>query len=207
MANEYETLVNLKLAMGITDAVDDVLLQKALTTASRGIDDKCGFPARRFYLDVAASARVYTPRGRIVATDDGEMFDVDDIGSLTGLVVETGSGTTFTTVAATDYETQPDNAIATGRPITALLRASGAWGGTTGSRVRVTAKWGWPAIPDEVIQATLIQAERLFKRKDSPEGVLGSAEWGAVTNLARVDPDVAELLSRGGLIRRPRGFA
>jgi hypothetical protein len=62
-------------------------------------------------------------------------------------------------------------------------------------RVRVTAKWGWPAVPDTVVQATLIQASRLYRRKDSPEGVLGSAEWGTV-RLGRVDPDVYALIQQ-----------
>jgi hypothetical protein len=42
-------------------------------------------------------------------------------------------------------------------------------------------------------EATLIQALRLYKRKDSPEGVLGSAEWGTV-RVSRLDPDVAKLV-------------
>jgi hypothetical protein len=36
---------------------------------------------------------------------------------------------------------------------------------------------------------------RLYKRKDSPEGVLGTAEWGGPVRLSRVDPDVAALLT------------
>jgi hypothetical protein len=43
------------------------------------------------------------------------------------------------------------------------------------------------------VQATLIQAARLYRRKDSPEGVTGSAEWGVV-RLPRIDPDVSALI-------------
>ena len=50
-------------------------------------------------------------------------------------------------------------------------------------------------MPAQVAQATLIQAARLYKRRESPEGVLGNAEWGSI-RLSRVDPDVAALLSR-----------
>jgi hypothetical protein len=50
-------------------------------------------------------------------------------------------------------------------------------------------------IPDEVTEATLIQASRLYKRKDSPEGITGSAELGVV-RLGRTDPDVYELTKR-----------
>ena len=43
--------------------------------------------------------------------------------------------------------------------------------------------------------ATLIQAARLFKRKESPEGVLGGNDFGIVRVGTRVDPDVEMLLA------------
>jgi hypothetical protein len=61
-------------------------------------------------------------------------------------------------------------------------------------RVRVTARWGWPSVPDGVAQAAALLAARLYRRKDSPEGVLGSSEWGAV-RVARFDPDVEGLIA------------
>jgi hypothetical protein len=192
MANEYVTSATLKLALGITDTARDELLDQARAAASRNIDRATG---RRFYLDGSATARTFTPRGRIVATPDGSLLLVDDIGSTTGLVVEVGAGTSYTTVTSSDYETQPDNALTRGEPITGLLRGIGAyWALARNSRIRITAKWGWPAVPDEVAQAALIQATRYYRRKDSPEGVTGSADWGGI-RLSRVDPDVKDLIS------------
>ncbi|WP_432135151.1 phage head-tail connector protein [Streptomyces sp. bgisy154] len=189
MANEYGTLAALKSRLGVEsdDTSRDTLLNSALASASRSIDKTCG---RRFWLDSSAVQRTLNPRGRIVREDDGDLFLVDDIGSITGLVVETGSGVSWTTV--TDYETSPDNALADGRPITGLLRTLGTWGIAT-TRLRVTAQFGWPAVPDDITEAALIQATRLYKRKDSPEGIIGSAEWG-VRNLSRRDPDVWALI-------------
>lgn len=189
MANEYASLATLKLALGIEpgDITRDDLLNQALAAASRSIDKTAG---RRFFLDATASARTYNPRGRVVRDGFEERLLTDDIGTDVGLVVETGSGGSFT--AVTGFETSPDNALARGRPITALLRTSGTWAAGT-ARVRVTARWGWPAVPDEVVEATKIQASRLYKRKDSPEGVTGSAEWGVV-RLSRTDPDVWALV-------------
>ena len=57
----------------------------------------------------------------------------------------------------------------------------------------MTAQFGWPAVPDDIHEAALILASRLYKRKDSPEGIIGSAEWG-VRNLSRRDPDVWNLI-------------
>ncbi|MBW8087758.1 phage gp6-like head-tail connector protein [Streptomyces hygroscopicus subsp. hygroscopicus] len=187
MAQDYTDLATLKLALNATDSTRDDLLNMAIAAASRGIDRNTG---RRFWLDATASVRTYNPQGRTVCGDSGELLIVDDIGSATGLAVAIGSvGTDYETV--TDYETQPDNALARGEPITGLLRPAGTWGRGV-ARVRITALWGWPAVPDEIAQATAIQALRLYKRKDSPEGILGSAEWGAV-RMGRVDPDVYEL--------------
>jgi hypothetical protein len=190
MANEYAALALFKTYLGITDSGRDDLLNAALAAASRGIDDACG---QRFYLDGSASQRTYNPARRICSDASGSLLLTDPIGSTTGLVVEVGSGDSW--AAVTDYETSPDNAITNGRPITGLLRSSSLWtwsySGRT--RVRVTARWGWPAVPDAITTATLIQASRLYKRKDSPEGVLGSAEWGAV-RLSRRDPDVWNLI-------------
>ncbi|WP_425244848.1 phage gp6-like head-tail connector protein [Streptomyces sp. NEAU-NA10] len=189
MANEYVTLEELKAQFDIEagDTSRDSLLNRARASASRSIDKTTG---RRFWLDAAPVQRVFNSRGRIVREADGDLFLVDDIGSADGLVVETGSGTSWTAVSG--YETHPDNALADGKPITGLLRVLGTWGTSTG-RLRVTARFGWPAVPDDIHEAALIQASRLFKRKDSPEGIIGSAEWG-VRNLSRRDPDVWALI-------------
>lgn len=188
MANEYTDLASLKLALNTTDATRDDLLAAAMAAASRGIDKNCG---RRFYLDAVASSRTYNPEFRTVSQGAGELLIVDDIGTETGLVVSTGTvGGTYEPI--TDYETVPENAAAQGLPITGLLRHSGIWGTSGRTRVQIAAKWGWPAVPEEITQATIIQALRLYKRKDSPEGILGSADWGVV-RMGRVDPDVAEL--------------
>lgn len=186
-ANSYATLALLKDALKITDTGRDDLLNQALASASRQVDAHTG---RRFYADSSASARTWPTRGRTVRRADGELLLVDDVSSLTGLVVEIGDGTTWSAVTA--YFTEPDNALVRGEAITALRYDLGYW--STCRRVRVTARWGWPAVPEPVVQATLIQAARLFRRKDSPEGVTGSAEWGLV-RVSRVDPDVQALLA------------
>jgi len=189
MANEYGDLVTLKAKLNIesSDTTRDALLTKALAAASRGIDKACG---RRFWLDAAPVQRTFRLSGRVVCEGDGDVLLVDDIGSVTGLVVESGSGGSYSTV--TGYETTPDNALLDGQPITGLLKVNGTWGSAT-SRARITARFGWPSVPDDIAEAALIQAARLYKRKDSPEGVTGSAEWGVV-RLSRRDPDVWALI-------------
>lgn len=48
-------------------------------------------------------------------------------------------------------------------------------------------------VPAAIKLATLIQATRLMKRRDSPEGALGFADVGVI-RLSGKDPDVAALL-------------
>lgn len=191
MADSYGSVDTLKTQLNIepTDTTRDGLLTRALAAASRGIDRACG-RGRRFYLDPAPVAREFNPHGRIVCRDDGELLLVDDIGSAAGLVVETGRAGSWTPV--TGYETSPDNALLDGQAITGLLLTSGSWGTALG-RVRITAQFGWPAVPDDITEAALLQAARLYRRKDSPEGITGSAEWGVV-RLSRRDPDVWNLI-------------
>lgn len=182
MAASYADVEQLKawLTIPVSDNTRDTALTAALDSASRYIDEHCG---RRFYLDAEASARTYVADLSPART----AILVDDIGALDGLAVETGG------TALTGYRTFPSDAIVQEYPIIALV-ADGGWSAKGTRTVTVTARWGWPTIPGPVVQAALIQAARLWKRKDSPEGVIGSADWGAIRT-SRVDPDVMALLS------------
>lgn len=189
MANEYADLAALKLRLSIEtgDTTRDTLLNSALAAASRSIDKTTG---RRFWLDAAPVARTFRVHGRVSREPDGDLLLVDDIGDAAGMTVERGGGTTWSAVSG--YETAPENALADGLPLTGLRLLYGSWGAGT-ARVRITARFGWPAVPDDIAEATLIQAARLYRRKDSPEGVMGSGEWGVV-RLSRRDPDVWVLI-------------
>lgn len=189
MAENYADLATLKrrLNMEPDDNSRDADLNRALSAASRSIDTTTG---RRFWLDEEATTRTFRLSGRLVCDADGELLLVDDIGDDTDMLVQSGSGGVF--VGVTGYETSPDNALADGEAITGLRLVLGHWGMAT-TRVRITAKFGWPTIPADIVEAALIQATRLYKRQGSPEGIIGSAEWG-VRNLSRRDPDVWNLV-------------
>lgn len=191
-ATLYTDTATVKSAIGKTSADDrDDLIDAAIAAACRQIDQRCG---RYFYIDNAATSRTFRARGNVTYDGLDELIYVDDIATSVGLVVETsaGVGGTWSTVSAASYELGPDNADAYGRPWTEV-RGSAGWLSCT-AKVRITATWGWPAVPDEITQAATLLAARLYRRKDSPEGVLGSAEWGTV-RVSRVDPDVEALIS------------
>lgn len=167
----------------------DHLITAAIAAAEKAIDNTCG---RVFTVPVSASARVFAPIGRRVLQEDGELLIVDDIGSLTELAVATGSGGSYSAVSSSSWEAWPLGDIARGRAVTSLLMLGGTWPTGTG-RVQVTARWGWPSVPADVTQAALLLATRLYRRKDSPEGVIGSADFGTIRVTSR-DPDVRAML-------------
>lgn len=189
ITNGYCTLDQLKSVLRVTDTVDDLLFETRIDEASRVIDDYCN---RRFYADATATARIY------VATQTDCVF-VDDISSTTGLVVKTdsaGDGTYATTLGASDFQTEPLNALTRGLPINQLVTtASGAFPTSSApAGVQVTAKWGWPSVPTPVQSACVILAGRLVKRGDSLLGVAGFGDLGAIT-VRSIDPDVQRMLA------------
>jgi len=191
ITNGYCTLAEIRGEIGITDATDntdDTRLERAVVAASRAIDNECG---RRFYLDSAATARYFTAK-------ESDYLRVDDIGTATGLIVATdsaGARTYADTWASTDYDAEPYNALADGWPITALqVTPQGSYSFPTLRKAcKITAKWGWPSVPADIKTAAMIEAIRLYKRKDAPFGIMGSMETGLLT-LPKLDPDVKLLI-------------
>jgi len=128
----------------------------------------------------------------------------DDFHTTNALVVKTDAGddgvyeTTLT--LNTDYVVEPLNGIEDGISVPYRKIRSASWifssVATTFPSVQVTAAWGWASVPGDVTEATLLKAARLFKRKNSPEGVLGGfQDFGAVRVTNREDPDVMMLLN------------
>lgn len=186
----YIDLAMLKSAFGATDNDRDALFTQAITASCGSIDERTG---RSFDKAVSATPRVYRTKGRTMRLDVcSELLLIDDIADVTGLVVE-GSfdGLTWATIDPTTYEIGPDNAISKNRPVTQLTLVYNSW--MLYRRVRVTAIWGWPEVPASIKQAALLQASRLYKRKDSPDGTAGSAEWGVI-RVSHLDPDVKALI-------------
>lgn len=206
ITNGYATRNQIKAALriGTADQIDDDLIDNCAGAASRLIDGYCN---RKFWAVGSATARVYQ-------ADDSFYCSVDDI-SGTALTLQTstyGNGVFDITWAVTDYQLEPLNADLDG--ITWAydkIRAVGNYlfptvNNNYGSQalVKVTANFGWPAIPEPVTQATIIQASRLFKRYDSPLGVAGFGDMGAIRVSRALDPDVAQLVEP---YRRMRLFA
>lgn len=166
---------------------EDAALQRAVDAASGAVDEYCG---RSFAVAGTAAARRYRTGGMDRAT-------IDDATTVT-LVEESSDGQTWTTRASTDWWTEPLNAAALAKPITSV-RTSGSFP----EWLRVTGTWGWTAVLADVKQATLIKAAKLYRRKDSPEGMEGGDGFGFVRISRYEDGDVQLLLNplrRGSMI-------
>lgn len=67
-------------------------------------------------------------------------------------------------------------------------------GGDVMGWLGVTAKWGWPAVPQPIIEATILLTNRLTARTDTPLGMSGGDEYGW-SYVRKNDPDIADLLA------------
>jgi hypothetical protein len=113
----------------------------------------------------------------------GRSTFIDDATAVT-LVEESVNQQTWAVLSSSQWTTNPRP------PIRQLVRIDN---NPFAGFVRVTpTTWGRATIPREVEQATIIEAIRLFKRPDTPEGVL-TGDFGAA-RLSRIDPDVLSLL-------------
>ena len=206
ITNGYATRNQVKAALriGTADTIDDDLIDNCVGAASRLIDGYCN---RRFWQTGTAQARVYQ-------AEDSFYCSIDDIAG-TALTLKTSTqadGTFDLQWSRSDYQLEPLNGNLDGLTWSYdKIRAVGDYlfptvNANYGDQalVQVTAIFGWPAVPEPVTQATIIQASRIFKRYDSPLGVVGFGDLGQIRVSRYLDPDMAQLVEP---YRRMRIFA
>lgn len=164
---------------------DNAELTLAVETASRSVDRCCN---RQFGSLDAPESRQFT-----AAYDPGRrrwIIPVDDFATTDGLIVESTDAQGISVISG--YVPGPVNAVVAGGVWTSLVIESGGPVVPTSSEngVRVTAKWGWPEVPGAIKLATLIQASRLFARRQAPFGVAGNPDVGQLRLLERLDVDL-----------------
>lgn len=186
--NAYCTLSQLKARLTITDTNDDTTLGEVIDAVSREIDNEC---RRRFYTTDVDEIRYFT-------ADDGGVVFTDDIISVTTLETDEAMNRTYSrTWAVTDFDLLPDNAALYSKPYTRIVAApNGRYSfPMTRKAIKITGRFGYfSTVPAVVREACLIQAERIFKRKDAPFGIMGAPDVGYVRLKAELDPDVKRLL-------------
>jgi hypothetical protein len=188
----YITLDELKSALRITDQIDDSLLTAAINSAASFVNTHCqrSFTAA----GTAITTNLYVPVGR------WDPLQIDDALTVTEVAIDEDLDRSYSTVLRDiDYQTHPVNSVTEGipYPITSLRpQEDGYWPmWNNRATVRVRGRFGWPAVPAPVREATLLQASRLFTRLESPLGVAGFGDMGVMRVSFKGDPDVLMLLA------------
>jgi hypothetical protein len=196
IVNGYITLPELKRWLRFdpdelnTPHPDDDLFEAAINGTCRWIDQKC---KRHFY--------------QLVEVRDFEATDLynlalgqfNDLVSVTALTTDDDGDGVYETAwtVGTDFELRPRNVMASSekkpyRSVRALGRQFpvNVLAGGRLERIRISGTWGWPEFPDGIVSASKLQAARIVKRKEAPEGVLGLGAFGVTVRMGRNDPDV-----------------
>ena len=186
ITNGYATLAEVKASLRITDDLDDALLETAIESASRMID---GYTARTF-------SNAGTATRNFAATDALNLI-IDDAISVSEVSSTDEVGDTYVVWDANDFQLEPLNGRSDGlyMPYTGI-RAVGdyTWPVVDQQALcRITGVWGWASVPIAIKQATVIQSSRLFKRLDSPLGIAGFGDMGAIRVNRYLDSDVEQL--------------
>lgn len=178
LGDPYVELADAKkyLSLQDEDAYDD-LIQDAMNTASREIEDHC---SRQFNRVDSAVPRVFIP-------DDPVFAYVADFYSTDDLVIDTDpqyDGSFSETWDAADYELRPLDGVVGGVPgwpyYKVVPKGAKLFPCDGKARLRITAKWGWSAVPAPVRQAAKILLAESFQLKDAPLGVAGMGEFGVI---------------------------
>lgn len=169
----YVDLDTMKLILGNTADVTlderyDPLIQEAIASACREIEHRTG---RVFYKTDAPSTREFT-------CEASGLLVVDDIATRDGLLLNDKPLSPHVALL-------PRNGVVAGQAGWPYTRMKSAWFGE-GRTYYVTATWGWDEVPAPIVEVAKMIATETFKAKDTPLGVGGFNEFGAVRVRERV---------------------
>lgn len=194
--DQYVDKDDLKGMIGLTGSGQDNNIDNAINASSRLIDQITG---RHFYKSESVQVKHFTPNNEYI-------LDVPDIANTTGLIVQldtTDDGSHDKTITLdTDFylkalnvtDMEGDYNIPYQKLVILDRRSAERFDPDIVKQVKITAIWGWDNIPDAIKQATLLQASRLWKRKDSPFSTYGSSETGEMELFQKMDPDAKTLV-------------
>lgn len=168
----YATVQQLKDRLGKESGTDNAILEMVLTASTNAIVSYCG---RSFQADTVASDRYFTAR-------ESYRLVVDEFTELTNLYSDSDGDRSYSQSWANEWELLP----AISPPYDTIYpRPSSTldFGLTARAAYRVNAKWGYSTSPpDEIIEACLILAMRLYKAPDYLGGVAGNADVGTLVS-------------------------
>jgi hypothetical protein len=178
----YVGLEEMKDRLSITDTSQDYALQTSIAASAGWLTEYCGRHFNR-----VTETRTFVPY-------DIYSLRVDDMvpGTTITLSVDVDGDGIYEQAWTenTDYQrfTGQDvfnvNASGIPRPYEKIRVISSGrtfpyvWPFSPVNRVQIATTWGWPAVPWPVAEGNRILAADLFKMKDAPFGLAGSADFG-----------------------------
>ncbi len=186
IADAYADATTYRSLVSKSDSGEDSEIDTDLKAVSRYLDRVLG---RFFTKDARAKARIFTHAPQL----NPRTLWVDDIAVSPASIKinEDGDGdfADDTSLASTDYELWPLNADKGPEPrpwtMIYLPEWSGRqrWSNGQPRRVEVTAQWGWPAIPDAIVRATVHLTAIL--RLESPRATAQIADLDTTIQASR----------------------
>lgn len=178
LGDPYINRAELKSYMGLETSEKDDLVDYAIESA---FEEIFTYTHRDFNDAGSATARVFKP-------NDHGLCIVDDFHTTAGLIIQTDDdddGVFETTWTTADYELAPLNAPTAHVPARPyfMIYAVGTslrFHSQKRASVKVTARWGWAAVPAPVRQSHFILASDTFQLKDSRLGLAGSDQFGQI---------------------------
>ena len=195
--SEYKSWIAVRgLAGSIgSDTSDDAVIEILIEAASRYIDRETG---KRFYLNSTDETRYYTP-------EDTYLVKIDPLATVTSISVDYTGLRSYTALVAADYDLLPANAALDGFPYTELeinTSLGSAYFTKVRNGVKIVGKFGWPACPMDVKEATLAIAQSLNGMRS------GQTSGGKVTVTAAgvvIRPEEVPVFAQK-IIRHYRGW-
>ena len=191
---DYISPAQVAIALNLSVA-EDTGLQTAVSAATGWVRNWCG-------RDFTATTAAATATARYFDPTDCYVTRVDDCIEVTAVATDDGADGLYSTAwSASDWQAHPVGGQGpygdTGWPYTSIVAVSSRtfdiWTVNRRPRVKVTAKWGWSAIPDAVQQACIFLAEEFYKAaREAPFGTANLADFGPV--LIRGNRRIQELL-------------
>jgi hypothetical protein len=202
LGDGYATVIELRDALADSglDAAYDGTLARLILRASRALD-------RYTKWEPGSFARASTDEDIRYYDGSGNSQQwLDPFVAAPSLLAVSESGgladSDYTTYPSTDWFVWPPNAAQKGEPYYRIdldiINGAQSIFYRYPKSVKVTAPFGYSlstAIPDEIVQATIIQATRWFKRGQQAYQDTGAiVELGQLTYTKRLDPEVAEII-------------
>ena len=174
------------------DTARDSDLEDLIEDISRLIDEEVH---QKFYVDLSASARYFTPRYKDFCPTD---YFSTDTGNLAFSAIVTvkldldGDGIYETTLEDNEYWAMPLNSVSKCFiQLTPIARMAMP---LVSNSVEVTANWG-RLLHGRIHQACMLQVSRIWARRTAPLGVMAVGDMGQATVVNTLDPDVINMLN------------